>query len=120
TSAPVRSLAQAVYGSVLGTVTDQQGAAVAGAKVTVTSVSKGTVEETTSNADGNYTVSHLIPDIYNVRVEATGFKAYEVKAIQVSADTGAKVDASLQVGEITQPVEVTAEVPQLQTDRAHV
>src|SRR5262252_1444900 len=120
TSAPVRSLAQAVYGSVLGTVTDQQGAAVAGAKVTVTSVSKGTVEETTSNADGNYTVSHLIPDIYNVRVEATGFKAYEVKAIQVSADTGSKVDARLDVGAVTQSVEVTGEIPQLKTDRADV
>src|SRR5215813_14257197 len=120
TSAPVRSAAQAVYGSVLGTVTDQQGAAVAGAKVTVTSVSKGTVEETTTNADGNYTVSHLIPDVYNVRIEATGFKAYEVKAIQVSADTGSKVDAKLDVGAITQSIEVTGEIPQLKTDRADV
>src|SRR5262245_15298041 len=84
----VRAAAQAVYGSILGTVTDQQGAAVAGAKVTVTSVSKGTIEETTTNKDGNYTVSHLIPDVYNVHVEATGFKSYDVKNIQVSADTG--------------------------------
>src|SRR5215470_13414198 len=120
TSAPVRSLAQAVYGSVLGTVTDQQGAAIAGAKVTVTSVGKGTSEETTSNADGNYTVSHLIPDVYNVRIEATGFKAYEVKAIQVSADTGSRVDTKLGVGELTQTVEVTGEIPQLKTDRSDV
>jgi len=120
TSTAVRSVAQAVYGSVLGTVTDQQGAAVAGAKVTVTSVTKGTVEEATTNADGNYTVSHLIPDVYNVRVEATGFKAYEVKAIQVSADTGSKVDARLDVGEVTQSIEVTGEIPQLKTDRADV
>ena len=120
TSTAVRSVAQAVYGSVLGTVTDQQGAAVAGAKVTVTSVTKGTVEEATTNADGNYTVSHLIPDVYNVRVEATGFKVYEVKAIQISADTGSKVDARLNVGEVTQSIEVTGEIPQLKTDRADV
>jgi len=120
TSTAVRSVAQAVYGNVIGTVTDQQGAAIAGAKVTVTSVTKGTVEETTTNADGNYTVSHLIPDVYNVRVEATGFKAYEVKAIQVSADTSSKVDAKLDVGEVTQSIEVTGEIPQLKTDRADV
>jgi hypothetical protein len=120
TSTAVRSAAQAVYGNVLGTVTDQQGAAIAGAKVTVTSVNKGTVEETTTNADGNYTVSHLIPDVYHVRVEATGFKAYEVKAIQVSADTGSRVDAKLDVGSVTQAIEVTGEIPQLKTDRADV
>jgi hypothetical protein len=119
-SAATRLAAQAVYGSILGTVTDQQGAAVAGARVTVTSVGKGTVEETTTNADGNYTVSHLIPDVYNVRIEATGFRAYEVKAIQVSADTGSKVDGKLDVGEVTQSIEVTGEIPQLKTDRSDV
>ncbi len=67
------SFAQAVYGSILGTATDAQGNAVAGAKITVTSVAKGSVGETTTNDDGNYTVSHLIPDVYNVRVEATGY-----------------------------------------------
>lgn len=114
------SNAQAVYGSILGTVTDQQGAAVAGAKVTVTSVGKGTTQETTTNEDGNYTVSHLIPDVYNVHIEATGFKSYDVKAIQVSADTGAKVDAKMDVGSVSQSIEVTGEIPQLKTDRADV
>jgi len=47
------SAAQAVYGNILGTVTDGQGNAVAGAKVTVTSVAKGTIEETATNEDGN-------------------------------------------------------------------
>jgi hypothetical protein len=51
---------QAVYGSIIGTVTDPQGAAVAGAKVIVTSATKGTTQETTTNADGNYSVTHLI------------------------------------------------------------
>src|SRR6266850_7010739 len=100
-----KSSGQAVYGSILGTVTDQQGAAVAGAKVTVTSVAKGTVEEVTTNADGNYTVSHLIPDIYNVHIEATGFKSYDVKGIQCSADTGARLDAKMDVGSVSQSIE---------------
>jgi hypothetical protein len=115
-----KSTGQAVYGSILGTVTDQQGAAVAGAKVTVTSVGKGTIEETTTNEDGNYTVSHLIPDVYNVRIEATGFKSYDVKAIQVSADTGARLDARMDVGAVSQSIEVTGEIPQLKTDRSDV
>ena len=115
-----KSSGQAVYGSILGTATDAQGNAVAGAKVTVTSVAKGSTEETITNDDGNYTVSHLIPDLYNVRVEATGFKAYEVKGVQVSADTAAKVDAKMDVGSVSQSIEVTGEIPQLKIDRSDV
>ena len=111
---------QAVFGSILGTVVDSQGSAVVGAKVTVTSVTKNTADSTTTNDSGNYTVTHLIPDTYNVRVEAQGFKVYEVKNVQVSADTSAKVDATMDVGAITQSVEVTGEIPQLKTDRADV
>jgi hypothetical protein len=115
-----KSSGQAVYGTILGTVTDQQGAAVAGAKVTVTSVTKNTTETAETNADGNYTVSHLIPDVYNIHIEATGFKSYDVKGIQVSADTGSKLDAKMDVGSVSQSVEVTGEIPQLKTDRADV
>ena len=70
---------QAVYGSILGTITDPSGAAVAGAKVTVTSVGKGTTAEATTNVDGNYTVTHLIPDVYNVKAEAPGFEAEDLE-----------------------------------------
>jgi hypothetical protein len=77
TLTPTFTFAQAVYGSILGTTTDPQGAAVAGAKVTVTNQRKGTSDTTTTNADGNYSVTHLIPDVYTVRVEASGFKAAE-------------------------------------------
>jgi hypothetical protein len=118
-SAP-NSSGQAVFGSVLGNVTDAQGNAVAGAKVTVTSVSKSTVFETTSNESGNFSVTHLIPDSYRVHVEATGFKAYDVASVDVSADSSVNVNASLQVGAVTQTIEVTGEIPQLQTDRADV
>src|SRR5882762_9869367 len=112
--------AQAVYGSILGTVTDAQGAVVPGAKVTVTSVRKGTVETATSNESGNYSVTHLIPDTYNIRFEATGFKASETKDVLVSADAGSHVDGTMSVGQVNETVEVTAEAPQLKTDRADV
>ena len=115
-----KASAQAVYGSVFGTVTDPQGAAVVGAKVTVTSVGKGLSTETTTNESGNYTVTHLIPDAYRVKFEAAGFKSYDVPSVQVSADAAVRLDPQLQVGAVTQSVEVTSEVPQLKTDRADV
>jgi hypothetical protein len=114
------SLAQAVFGSILGTVTDAQGNAVTGAKVTVTSVAKNTAFETVTNESGNFSVTHLIPDNYRVHIESTGFKAYDVASVTVNADSSVNVDATLQVGEVTQTVEVTGEIPQLQTDRADV
>src|SRR6266705_5435559 len=111
---------QAVYGSILGTITDPSGAAVAGAKVTVTSVGKGTTAQATTNADGNYSVTHLIPDVYNVKAEAPGFKAFQTANVVVSADTGVRVDGQFQVGGAQETVEVSAETPQLKTDRADV
>jgi len=117
---PTAVFAQAVYGSILGTVTDPQGAAVAGAKVTVIDQRKGTQDTTTTNADGNYSVTHLVPDLYTVRVENAGFKISEQKDVIVQADAGARVDLQFQVGGTSETVEVTAEAPQLKTDRADV
>jgi hypothetical protein len=114
------SSAQAVFGSVIGNVTDAQGNAVAGAKVTVTSIGKATSYEATSNESGNFAVTHLIPDTYKVTVEAAGFKVYAVDSIQVSADSSVNVNASLEIGAVTQTVEVTGDIPQLKTDRADV
>ncbi|MFZ0035881.1 MAG: carboxypeptidase-like regulatory domain-containing protein, partial [Candidatus Acidiferrales bacterium] len=112
--------AQAVYGSVFGTLTDPQGAAVAGAKVTITSASKGTIETATTNESGNFTVTHLIPDAYNLKAEAPGFKTIDIPGIQVSADVSTRADGVFVVGAVTQTVEVTTEAPQLKTDRADV
>lgn len=114
------SQGQAVYGSIVGTVTDAQGNAVSGAKVTVTSVTKNTSVETTSNESGNYSVLHLIPDTYKVAIEAPGFKVTSIPSVIVEVDAASSVDAQLQVGAVTQTVEVTTEVPQLKTDRADV
>jgi len=114
------AVGQAVFGGIIGTVTDPQGNAVAGAKVTVTSVTKSFTYETTTNESGNYSVTHLIPDTYKVRVEAPGFKVSDIPSVALSADTSSNVDVQLQVGAVTQTIEVTGEIPQLQTDRADV
>jgi hypothetical protein len=111
---------QAVYGSILGTISDPSGAAVNAAKVTVTSQTKNVSTETTTNESGNYSVTHLIPDVYTIRVEGSGFKTLEFKDIQVSADAGSHIDGQFQVGSASEQVEVTAEAPQLKTDRADV
>src|SRR5580658_8787369 len=111
---------QAVFGSIIGTVTDPQGNAVAGAKVTVTSTTKSFAYDTTTNESGNYSVTHLIPDTYKVHIEATGFQVTEIASVLLNADTAATVDAQLLVGAVTQTVEVTGDIPQLQTDRADV
>src|SRR6266481_2410601 len=75
------SLGQAVYGSIFGTVTDPQGNAIAGAKVTVTSLTKSFTFETTTNESGNYSVTHLIPDTYKIHVEGQGFKAVDIPSV---------------------------------------
>jgi len=115
-----KASSQAVFGSISGTVTDPSSAAVANAKVTVVDEAKGTTEQATTNENGNYTVTHLIPDLYTVRIEAAGFKVIEFKGVAVSADTGAHIDGQFQVGSTSEQVEVTAEAPQLKTDRADV
>ncbi len=120
TLAPKAAFAQAVYGSINGTVTDPSGAAVAGAKVTVVNQRKNTTDTTTTNESGNYSVSHLVPDTYTVRAEALGFKVSELKDVLVSADASANVPLQFQVGGTSETVEVTAEAPQLKTDRADI
>lgn len=111
---------QAVYGSILGTVTDPSGAAVNGAKVSATSQSKNVTTEANTNESGNYSVTHLTPDVYTVRISSTGFKVLEFKDIVVNADNGSRLDGQFQLGGSSETVEVTSEAPQLKTDRADV
>jgi hypothetical protein len=112
---------QAVFGSIYGSVTDTTGAVIPDATVTVTDEAKGTSVNVQSNASGEFTIEHLIPDVYDVKVTAKGFKGYEQKGLQLFADTSMKVTAPLSAGGSDQIVEVNADtVPQLKTDRADV
>ena len=106
---PQAAFGQAVYGSIFGTVTDATGAIVPGATITVTDESKGTSVTVQSNGTGDFTVEHLIPDVYDVKVDANGFKGYEQKGVQLSADSAVKVVAALAVGGSTEVVEVNAD-----------
>ncbi len=113
--------AQSVYGSIFGTVTDSTGAAIPGATITVKDVSKGTIVTATSNATGDYSVPHLIPDVYNLTVTAKGFKAFTATGIQVLADTAPRIDPTMEIGAADTTVTVNAEQqPELKTDRADV
>ena len=112
--------AQQVFGRIFGTVSDASGGAVANAKVTVTDQAKGTSSDVTSNESGNYERGQLLPGQYSVSVEAPGFSKQSFKDISVSVDNAARIDATLQPGNVTQTVEVTAAAPTLQADRADV
>ena len=113
--------AQSVYGSIFGTVTDKTGAALQGALITVKDEAKGTVVTVTSNGTGDYSVPHLIPDVYDLKVTAKGFKAFETKGISVEADAAPRIDPALDVGGGTETVEVNADQqPELKTDKADV
>ena len=112
--------AQQVFGSIVGTVTDPSGAAVNSAKVTITDMEKGTKFEVATNESGNFTKGQLIPGNYQVAIEAPGFQKTVSNAITVQVDAVARFDVALQVGNVSQEVEVTAAAPLLQSDRADV
>ncbi|HXU40166.1 MAG TPA: TonB-dependent receptor [Blastocatellia bacterium] len=115
------SRAQAVYGSISGTVTDASGALVAGAKVTITNVDRKTSDTVTANDSGNYVKERLVPGTYEVKIESQGFKASVIPSVVVNVDAQTKVDAVLQTGAVTDTVTVTAGEGQLlKTDRADV
>jgi Carboxypeptidase regulatory-like domain/TonB dependent receptor len=115
-----RTFGQAVFGSIVGSVTDSSGAIVPGAKITITDVGKGVNFETTANDSGNYEQQHLVAGTYRVRVEAQGFQAYVQEGVVVNVDASTQVNAVLQLGAVTQTVEVTAAVPLLKTERTDV
>ena len=105
---------QANTGTILGTVTDPSGAVVPGAMVTATNVATGISKEFETNADGSYRIGYLIPGTYEVSVELTGFKrSVETRVPQV--DDKALVNLTLEVGAVTESVDVTSAAPLLQT-----
>lgn len=112
--------AQAVTGTIMGTVNDPTGAAVPGVQIVVTDISKGTSQTVQSNASGNYSVYRLIPDTYSVKASAKGFTPTEVQSVTVDAGATAQVNLAFQVAGSNQNVTVSAGTPQLQTDSADV
>jgi hypothetical protein len=113
--------AQAVYGSIAGTVTDAQGAVVPGATVTITSVERNTSDTVTTNESGLYLKDRLLPGKYKVTIEKTGYKKGELAEVIVNVDTQSNTDVALETGQVSEVVTVSAAEGQLlKTDRADV
>jgi hypothetical protein len=117
-SLPAR--AQAVYGSISGTVTDSNGAVVADATVTITSVERKTSDTVTTNSSGTYSKERLLPGLYEIKVEKSGFKAAVSNSVTVSIDTQTNADITLQTGQVTEVVTIEVAGDVLKTDRADV
>jgi len=119
--APSRSAeGQAVTGTLVGKVTDQTGAVVPNAPVSITNQGTGAAITATSNESGNYDFSFLTPGMYTVTVTAPGFQKSVTSGVNVPVNTTTRVDLSLQPGSASQTIRVTDQAPLLQTDRADV
>lgn len=111
--------AQAVKGSLLGTVSDPSGAAASGANITITETRTGISSSTTSNASGNYVFSSLQDGVYRIETSLKGFRKVVQENVEVKVNTTVRVDVTLLVGEVSETVTVEAgQEPLLQTDRA--
>src|SRR6266478_4124643 len=115
-----RAVGQAVNATLLGTVTDESGAVVAGAKITITEMKTGVVHTVDTNESGNYEVPDLAPGQYEVAAERQGFKKAVHSGVDVLVNTDTRINLVLQPGTAQETVIVTSELPILQTDRADI
>jgi hypothetical protein len=108
-------MAQTQDGRILGTVTDQTGGAVRGAKVLILNVDTGVTRSLVTNETGDYTAPNLAPGMYRVTVEAEGFKKVERTSFRLEVAKDVRADVVLQPGSISQTVNVTEDVPMVET-----
>jgi hypothetical protein len=106
---PLTTAAQTFRGTILGSVTDQTGAVVAGAKVTVRNVDTGLVRTTTTATDGTYAAPELPIGNYSVTVEKEGFQTAVTTGVRVEVAGDRRVDVSLKPGDVAQRIEVSGE-----------
>ena len=111
----VSVLAQTTTGRILGTVSDQSGAAVAGASVTVADLQRGTSRTLTTDGSGGYSAPELQPGTYKIRVEGKGFKTTERPNVVIEVATDVRADFALQTGQVTEMVVVQEDVPLVNT-----
>ena len=112
--------AQVLYGSVVGVVKDAQGASVPGATVTITNKETNLTLDTTSNPEGGYSFTNVLPGQYDVKVSLTGFRETVRSNVPVSISNISRVDMTLEVGTLSETVTVASEAQLLQTDKADV
>ena len=112
--------AQTTAGAIVGSVTDPSGAVIGGASITVTNVDNGISVKATTDSSGEYVVTPLNIGHYTVAVEATGFKRSVRTDIILNVQDRLRVDAKLEVGAVTDTVEVQAAAPQMETDTSYL
>jgi hypothetical protein len=113
-------LAQVLYGSLTGTVTDTSGAAIAGAKVEAVNVATGAVGSVATDSTGGYRFGNLQEGTYKVTVSAASFGTSVSENVRVVVNNVQRVDAQLKVASQTQEVVVSGEAEVLQTEKADV
>ena len=113
-----RALSQESRGSITGRVVDPQGAIIPGASVVVTNVETNFIHRTATNMTGYFEVNLLNPGKYTVSVEAAGFRKSLRSGLELNVAGRVHIDVLMQVGEVAETIEVTAEAPLLETTNA--
>ena len=98
--ASVSAYSQAVNGTLVGTVTDSQGAAVSGAKVTITNPATGTNRGSATDGGGGFVFALLPVGVYNLNVEQTGFRKFQRNNIRLQTNENIQADATLDLGSV--------------------
>ena len=111
---------QGFTAEVLGTVTDNSGASVPQAIISATNSGTGLKTAVTSDAKGGYILPQLAPGDYTLTVEASGFKRYVVEKLTLQVDQRQDLDVKLELGQVSETVNVTSEAPAIQTETATV
>src|SRR5690349_16292113 len=113
-------IAQTNMGTVTGLVTDRSGAVLPGVAVTAKNTATGAEANTVTSSTGNYLIPNLPVGPYQISVSHTGFKTWSRAGISLSAGENIRADALLDVGQVTERVEVTSEAAQLKTESTEV
>lgn len=113
-------VAQTTNGRIVGTVTDPTQAVVPGAKVAARQLETGAVRSTTTGAYGTYVVPNLPVGSYEVTVEVQGFKRYVLSPVVLEVDQAARVDVTLQPGQVSDSITVEGGAPLIETDQSSV
>ncbi len=108
--------AQAIFGSIQGTVTDASGAVVPGARVKARNVNTGVSSDTVSNEAGLYFLGELRSGVYDLEVEANGFQKAVQRGISLRVEDRLRADFALKPGQVSEVVEVAAGAQALQTE----
>jgi len=118
---PIAGIADALYGTLVGTVTDKTGAVIPNVTVTVTNQGTGQIRTTITGAQGDYHVNNLLPGTYTISMQGSGFAGYTQKGVAIEINRQVRIDATLQPAGTTQTVTVSGTAaPILQTETAEV